>query len=72
VKPVAWLASGTLTANNSNLAPKTNQWIYKVEVSLVCQRIAAKEPAKTMNNWATTNATAITAAGLTVELKVSS
>jgi len=72
VKPVAWLATGTWTATNSNFASQTTQWIDKVEVFLVGQPDAAKEPAKTMNTWATTNATAITATGLTAELKVSS
>jgi hypothetical protein len=72
VKPVAFLATGTWTATNSNFASQTTTWVDKVEVFLVGQPDAAKEPAKTMNTWATTNATAITAAGLTAELKVSS
>jgi imidazolonepropionase-like amidohydrolase len=72
VKPVAFLATGTWTATNSSFASQTTQWIDKVEVFLVGQSDAAKEPAKTMNTWATTHATAITAAGLTAELKVSS
>jgi hypothetical protein len=72
VKPVAFLATGTWTATNSNFAAQTTTWVDKVEVFLVGQPDAAKEPAKTMNTWATTHATAITAAGLTAELKVSS
>jgi len=72
VKPVAFLATGTWTATNSNFASQATTWVDKVEVFLVGQADAAKEPAKTMNTWATTNATAITAAGLTAELKVSS
>ena len=72
VKPVAWLATGTWTATNSSFAAQTTTWIDKVEVFLVGQPDAAKEPAKTMNTWATTHAAAITAAGLTDVLKVSS
>ena len=72
VKPVAFLATGTWTATNSSFASQTTTWVDKVEVFLVGQPDAAKEPAKTMNTWATTHATAITAAGLTSELKVSS
>ena len=72
VKPVAFLATGTWTATNSSFASQTTTWVDKVEVFLVGQPDAAKEPAKTMNTWATTHATAITAAGLTAELKVSS
>ncbi len=72
VKPVAFLATGTWSATNSSFASQTTTWVDKVEVFLVGQPDAAKEPAKTMNTWATTNATAITAALLTAELKVSS
>jgi hypothetical protein len=72
VKPVDFLTISTWTATNSSFAAQTTTWVDKVEVFLVGQPDAAKEPAKTMNTWATTNATAITAAGLTAELKVSS
>ena len=66
------ISVSTWTATNSSFASQLTTWVDKVEVTLVGQPDAAKEPAKTMNTWATTNATAITAAGLTVELKVSS
>ena len=72
VKPVAFLATGTWTATNSSFASQTTTWIDKVEVFLVGQSDAAKEPAKTMNTWAATHTTAISAAGLAAELKVSS
>ena len=47
------------TATNSNFASQTPTYVEKVEVSLVGQSDAAKEPAKTMNAWATTHATVI-------------
>jgi hypothetical protein len=67
-----FLSVSTWTSSTSTFASATTTWIDKVEVRLVGQPDAAKEPAKTMNTWATTNAAAITAAGLTDQLKVSS
>jgi len=64
--PSAW------TSTNSNFASQTTTWISSVKVALVGQSDSAKEPAKTMNSWYSTNTSAITANSLTTELKVSS
>ena len=62
----------TWTSTNSNFASQTTTWISSVKVALVGQSDSAKEPAKTMNSWYSTNTSAITANSLTTELKVSS
>jgi hypothetical protein len=64
--PSAW------TSTNSNFTSQTTTWITSVKVALVGQSDSAKEPAKTMNSWYSTNTSAITANSLTTELKVSS
>ena len=66
------ISVSTWTATNSSFASQLTTWVDKVEVTLVGQPDAAKEPAKTMNTWATTNATAISGQSLAAELKVSS
>ena len=64
--PSAW------TTTNSNFSSQSPTWITSVKVALVGQSDSAKEPAKTMNSWYSTNTSAITANSLTTELKVSS
>ena len=68
----SFISVSTWTATNSSFTNQLTNWIEKVDVTLVGQPDANKEPAKTMNTWATTNASAISSQNLTNELKVSS
>ena len=55
----SFISVSTWTAANSTFTNQLTNWIEKVDVTLVGQPDANKEPAKTMNTWATTNASAI-------------
>lgn len=72
----AVLTSPTWTATNSSFnigsVVGTTTWIDKVTVSLVGQPDSSKNPAKEVSTWLTDNASAISSASLTGELKVSS